>query len=94
MVVITENAVMVIRDLAAQEGAPQTAGVRIAADESGGALTIESVKQPAQGDRVIENLGARLFLDSDAAELLEDKALDASVDEEGEVQFAVMDVPE
>jgi iron-sulfur cluster assembly protein len=94
VVVITENAVMVIRDLAAQEGAPQTAGVRIAADPSGASLTIESAQQPAPGDRVVEDLGARLFLDSNAAELLEDKALDASVDEEGEVQFAVMDVPE
>ena len=93
MVVITENAVMVIRDLAAQEGSLQTAGVRIAADPSGDSLTIETVDQPAQGDRVVENQGARLFLDSDAAELLEDKALDASVDEEGDVQFAVMDVP-
>lgn len=94
MLTLTENAVMVIRDLAAQEGAPQTAGLRIAADPSAGSLTIEATAQPAPGDQVVEDLGARLFLDSDAAEMLDDKALDASVDEQGEVQFAVMDRPQ
>jgi Fe-S cluster assembly iron-binding protein IscA len=94
MLTLTENAVMVIRDLAAQEGAPQAGGLRIATDPSAGALTIEVAQRPAQGDHVVDDLGARLFLDPDAAELLADKALDAAVDEEGNVRFAFADRPQ
>lgn len=91
--IITENAVLVIRDLAAQEGAPAVAGVRIAVDSTTDSVTVEPVGQPAEGDQVVENLGARVFLDSGAATRLADKALDASVQNDGAVQFAVVDRP-
>ncbi|HEX6967436.1 MAG TPA: adhesin [Micromonosporaceae bacterium] len=93
MLMLTENAVMVIRDLAAQQGAPQTAGVRITADESAGTFSIDTVTEPAPGDQVVEDLGARAFLDPQAARLLDDMALDAAVVEEGAIEFSVMQRP-
>jgi iron-sulfur cluster assembly protein len=94
MLIVTENAVMVIRDLTAQQGALQNGGLRIVGDPSAGSLTIEVVEQPAQGDQVVDNSGARLFLDSEAVQLLMDKALDAAVDDEGNVQFEFADRPQ
>ncbi|WP_320065025.1 iron-sulfur cluster biosynthesis family protein [Micromonospora sp. RTGN7] len=86
MLTMTDNAVLVIRDLAAQEDVAQDGGLRIAAADAG-SLTIELVPEPAQGDQVLDNEGARIFLDSDAAELLGDTSVDATVDDEGVVQF-------
>ncbi|MEU7614571.1 adhesin [Micromonospora rifamycinica] len=87
MLTMTDNAVLVIRDLAAQQDVAQDGGVRIAADVEAGALTIELVPVPAQGDQIVDTEGARIFLDSEAAELLNDTSVDASVDDEGVVQF-------
>ncbi|MEU1601860.1 HesB/IscA family protein [Micromonospora matsumotoense] len=87
MLTMTDNAVLVIRDLAAQQDVTQGGGLRIAADTEAGALTIELVPVPAQGDQVVDTEGARIFLDPEAAELLHDTSVDASVDDEGVVQF-------
>ncbi|MEV0725917.1 iron-sulfur cluster biosynthesis family protein [Micromonospora purpureochromogenes] len=87
MLKMTDNAVLVIRDLALQQDVAQDGGLRIAADTDAGSLTIELVPEPAQGDQVVDNQGARIFLDPDAAELLEDTSVDAVVDDEGVVQF-------
>jgi iron-sulfur cluster assembly protein len=45
---------------------------------------------PAEDDEVIEEQGARVFLEPDAASLLGDKALDASV-KENQVAFTIAD---
>ncbi|MFG1953040.1 iron-sulfur cluster biosynthesis family protein [Micromonospora sp. NPDC048830] len=87
MLTMTDNAVLVIRDLANQEDVAEGGGLRIAADTDAGSLTIELVAEPAQGDQVVDTQGARIFLDSDAAELLSDSSVDATVDDEGIVQF-------
>jgi len=87
MLTMTDNAVLVIRDLAEQQDVAEGGGLRIAADTDAGSLSIELVPQPAQGDQVVDNQGARIFLDPDAAELLNDTSVDAVVDEEGIVQF-------
>ncbi|MBM7492744.1 Fe-S cluster assembly iron-binding protein IscA [Micromonospora luteifusca] len=84
---MTDNAVLVIRDLANQQDVAQDGGVRIAADADAGSLTVELVPEPVQGDRVVDNQGARIFLDEDAAELLGDASVDATVDDEGIIQF-------
>ncbi|HEX5597093.1 MAG TPA: adhesin [Micromonosporaceae bacterium] len=93
MLTLTENAVMVIRDLAAQQGNPQVAGVRISADDGMDSFVIEAVPEPEPGDQVIEDLGARAFLDAEAAQTLDDKALDAGIDDQGEVEFAILERP-
>ncbi|MEU2611270.1 iron-sulfur cluster biosynthesis family protein [Micromonospora sp. NPDC007271] len=87
MLTMTDNAVLVIRDLTEQQDVGEAGGLRIAADTSAGSLSIELVPQPVQGDQVVDNQGARIFLDADAAQLLNDTSVDAVVDEEGIVQF-------
>ncbi|MFF3854086.1 adhesin [Micromonospora sp. NPDC002575] len=87
MLTMTDNAVLVIRDLAAQEDVAEGGGLRIAADADAGSLSIELVPEPVQGDQVVDHQGARIFLDSDAADLLTDTSVDATVDDEGVVQF-------
>jgi Fe-S cluster assembly iron-binding protein IscA len=44
---------------------------------------------PVAGDQVIESEGARVFLEPGAAVALDDKSLDAQVDEEGTVAFTL-----
>lgn len=89
MLTLTDNAVAVIRSLTEQPQVPDGAGLRIATDPSAGALTLSLAPEPVEGDQVVNESGARLFLESSAAELLDDKALDAAVDPSGSVQFAV-----
>jgi Fe-S cluster assembly iron-binding protein IscA len=93
MLAVTDNAATVIRELTGQEGVPDGAGLRIATDESAGAFRLSLAPEPQQGDQVLDAAGARLFLDEDAAEILDDKALDAAVDAQGGVQFAVGEQP-
>ncbi|HEX2103243.1 MAG TPA: HesB/YadR/YfhF-family protein [Solirubrobacteraceae bacterium] len=62
--------------------APDTAGLRIARGvtpdgEQGLALSVTD--RPAPDDAVVEAEGTPVFLDSEAAELLDDKVLDARV---------------
>ncbi|MEJ3748198.1 hypothetical protein WEI85_44225 [Actinomycetes bacterium KLBMP 9797] len=93
MLTLTENAAQVIRDLTDQPEVPEGAGLRIATDPTAGALTLSLAAEPAAGDQVVDEAGARLFLESTAAEILDDKALDAAVDPNGAVQFAVAEQP-
>jgi Fe-S cluster assembly iron-binding protein IscA len=46
---------------------------------------------PATGDQVVEEGGARVFLEAAAAAVLEDKALDAQVNEQGDLAFRISD---
>jgi Fe-S cluster assembly iron-binding protein IscA len=80
MLAVTDNAATAIRDITSQEAVPPGAGLRIAADDSGGSLTLSLVAEPYEGDQVSTPAGARLFLDAEAALLLDDKELDVAVD--------------
>ena len=91
MLAVTENAATAIRDITAQDAVPPGSGLRISADDSGNALTLSLVAKPEDGDEVVDSAGARLFLDRLAAQLLNDKELDVTVDPSGDVQFAVAD---
>lgn len=93
MLTLTDNAVLVIRDLTAQEEVPVGAGLRIASDPTG-SLILSLAEQPQRGDQVVDAAGARIFLDPESAQVLEDKALDAAVDHQGIVQFGIADLPD
>ena len=47
--------------------------------------------EPQGDDQVVEESGARVFLEPQAAELLGDKVLDAERDDNGELNLAVRD---
>ncbi|SDS98796.1 hypothetical protein [Jiangella sp. DSM 45060] len=88
MLTLTQNAAAVIRNIEARDDMPTGTGMRIAANPDGG-LDLELRPSPELGDQILDDAGALLFLDEGAAAMLDDKALDASVDPEGSVRFAV-----
>ena len=92
MLTVTQNAVTEIRNLTDQPQAPEGGGVRIATDPTG-ALKLRLAATPAEDDTVLDADGARLFLDSRATTLLDDKTLDAVTDPSGQVQFAFAEQP-
>lgn len=92
MLSVTDNAATAIRSLTAQPEVPEGAGLRIATDPGAGSLTLSLAPEPGEGDQVLDTSGARLFLDTEAAELLDDKALDAVQAEDG-VQFSLVQQP-
>jgi Fe-S cluster assembly iron-binding protein IscA len=96
MLTVTDDAVTAIRTLAAQNDLPPQTGVRISSTtgESGAtALGLSVAEGPLPEDEVIEVQGARVFVDSAVAADLEDKALDAQVTEQGQVQFMLANQP-
>ncbi|MGH6655056.1 MAG: Fe-S cluster assembly protein HesB [Actinocrinis sp.] len=92
MLALTNAAVGVIHDLTTQPGLPNGTGLRITpqADNGNGAayaLSLSQVPEPA--DEVIVASDARVYLEPGVAEQLQDKVLDARVDDEGEVAFLI-----
>jgi iron-sulfur cluster assembly protein len=90
---LTDNAATEIRNLTADPELPEGCGMRIANDPASNALTLTLVPTPAAGDQVLEEDGARVFLDQQAAALLDDRALDAAPDNAGQVKFTIADPP-
>ncbi|HYY20238.1 MAG TPA: hypothetical protein VE780_00020 [Thermoleophilaceae bacterium] len=91
MLAITDAAAEAIKGVVSAQGAPEGAGLRIAAPPEAaqeGRLEVALAAVPAEEDEVIEEGGAHVFLESRAAEALDDKLLDAEV-EGGEVRFTV-----
>jgi Fe-S cluster assembly iron-binding protein IscA len=92
MLVLTEAAAEVVKSVTSTPQAPQGAGLRIASSEQEtepGALKLSTTTGPGEFDQVIEAAGARVFLEPEAAIYLEDKVLDAQVDEQGNAHFAL-----
>ena len=94
MLAISESAAEAIRGLTAAPEVPEGAGLRIVAEsrpEEGNVpleLELALAATPAEDDAVVEEEGARVFLEPRAAELLDDKRLEADV-ETGQVTFAI-----
>ena len=88
MLTLTEQAVAAIRNLTSRPGLPAETGLRIASEDSGaGGLALSLSDGPQAGDQVIEEADVHVFVHPEAAPVLEDKALDAEVAEDGEVSF-------
>ena len=62
--------------LHSSDAVPDAAGLRIGTDGDSH-LTVELVAEPAPGDEVIEDGGARVFVDPDVSGMLEDAQLEA-----------------
>ena len=89
MLTLTENASTIVKTLTDQ--APEDdAGLRISSsNEQSTAFAAAVAVEPEPADQVVESGGARLFLEPNAAVALDDKVLDAQVDEGGSVSFAI-----
>jgi Fe-S cluster assembly iron-binding protein IscA len=91
MLTLTQNAAEAIRSLVAQENHAEESGLRIMAGtgDSQDTLQLSLAPSPMAGDEVVESDGARVFVEAGAVEVLSDKALDASVDDDGGVAFSL-----
>lgn len=87
MLALTENVTEIVKKLA--EEVPEISALRIAAEPDGQALSVGPADQAAEGDQVIEQDGATVYVEQTASMMLEDKVLDGSVDPEGNIQFAL-----
>lgn len=83
MLTLTENAQIAIKTLTSEAGLPEDGGVRIAMSEGGSELQMALSPEPAVGDQVIENDGARVFVAEETSTMLESQELDATETEEG-----------
>ncbi len=91
MLTLTENASTIVKTLTDQSPADE-AGLRISSsnpESTAFAAAVAPAPEPA--DEVVEAGGARLFLEPGAAVALDDKVLDARVDDQGAVSFAIGD---
>jgi Fe-S cluster assembly iron-binding protein IscA len=92
MLTLTENASTIVRDITAQIQPTEAAdaGLRITTDDTPEpAFAISATEGPQPGDAKVEQDGATVYLDPDAAAMLDDKVLDAAVDPQGKVEFAL-----
>lgn len=93
MLALTDNAVEAVKDIVSSaEEITETGGLRVVAESvpTGANLRLSVAAFPAEDDEVVEEQGARVFLEPAAAEMLGDKVLDASV-ERDQVAFAILD---
>lgn len=83
MLNVTETAQTAISSIAEQAELPPTGGVRIAMSDGGTDVQMSLVPEPVEGDEVVEAPGARVFMPSETALLLERQELDAAPTPEG-----------
>jgi iron-sulfur cluster assembly protein len=96
MLALTDSAVQAVRDIiSSSPELDETGGLRMVAEPAGteANLQLSVVPQPAEDDEVIEEEGARVFLEPEAASLLDDKVLDARV-EDNRVAFTIAEQAE
>ena len=89
MLTLTENACSIVKRYAEHPDTPDDAGLRISTTP-GDQLTVTTADEPSAGDKVVDQDGAKVFLDQSAAQQLDQMVLDASLDEAGNVQFGLL----
>jgi len=93
MLALTDNAVEAVKSIvSSSDEASETSGLRMVAERAGTQANfhLTVVPLPAEDDEVIDEQGARVFLEPEAASLLDEKVLDASV-EQDQVAFTLAD---
>lgn len=93
MLAVSEEAASAIGSILAAQDLPDEAGLRVSTDTAASdgtpeqtALRLEIAPAPAAGDQVLAE--GPVFVESEAAELLDDKVLDAEVRDD-QIQFSV-----
>jgi iron-sulfur cluster assembly protein len=93
MLVLTEAAAEAVKTLTASPQLPEGSGLRIASTapepEAPGSLQVMAAPGPSENDLVIEASGAHVYLEPKAAAYLQDKVLDADVDQDGQAYFSL-----
>lgn len=88
MLALTENVTAIVNQLT--EGTPEVSALRIASEGDGQALSVSPVDVGQPNDQTIVQDGATVYVDGAASDLLADKILDGGVDEEGNIQFGLV----
>jgi iron-sulfur cluster assembly protein len=92
---LTDNAVAAVKEVVASAPeALESSGMRIVAHEGAdgqASFELSVAAVPAEDDEVIEEQGARVFLESTASDLLDSRALDARVDADRHIAFVIGD---
>jgi iron-sulfur cluster assembly protein len=95
MLAVTDAAAEAITALTEQSGLQDEGGVRFSMHtetDSSAALALSLAPAPLDGDQVVTaNTGANVFLEEQAADFLSDKVLDVQPDDEGQLNFAVLE---
>jgi Fe-S cluster assembly iron-binding protein IscA len=92
---LTESAAEAIRGIVASPDIPAGAGLRIATQPGAAeqeALEVSIAEVPAESDQVVDERGARVFVEEGAADLLDDRLLDAEIDGT-QVGFLIIEQP-
>jgi iron-sulfur cluster assembly protein len=93
LLALTDNAVEAVKNIvSSSDETSETSGLRVVAERAGNQanLQLSVVPLPAEDDEVIEEQGVRVFLEPEAASLLDEKVLDASV-EQDQIAFTLAD---
>jgi iron-sulfur cluster assembly protein len=93
---LTDTAVEAVRRIVTSaEEVDEAGGLRMVAERTGtqASFQLSVVRLPGEDDEVIEEQGARVFLEPEAASLLDDKILDARL-EQNQVEFTIADQTE
>ena len=95
MLTLTENANTIAATIVAQQSDAPDAGLRIHSSgtdaEPRFAVTVAAAAEP--GDAIVGDDAIHVFLEKAAADALDDKVLDAAVDEQGAVSFTLLPQP-
>ncbi len=93
LLALTDSAVEAVKSIvSSSDEVSETSGLRMVAERAGtqAIFHLSVVALPAEYDEVIDEQGARVFLEPEAASLLDEKVLDASV-EQDQVAFTIAD---
>jgi len=93
LLALTDNAVDAVKTMvSSSDDVSETSGLRIVAEQAEAQmnLRLSVALLPDEDDEVIEEQGARVFLEPEAAALFDDNVLDASV-EQNQVAFTITD---
>lgn len=99
MLTLTDRAAEAISTLTRQSDLPDdSAGLRIVAhtaaqDHGRGELSLSLAQAPQGDDAVVESGDARVFLETEAAQALDQQQLDATVGADGGVKFLIAPQP-
>jgi Fe-S cluster assembly iron-binding protein IscA len=90
MLTLTENAATAVKTIVSHGADADTGGLRIhGADDPAAGFALTVAGSPDAADAVVEAEGARVFLDPAATLALDNQVLDAQVDDDGAVHFAL-----
>lgn len=88
MLTLTPEAVTAVDAILRSDAVPDEGGLRIAATGDASQLTVQIAEGPAPGDQVIEEEGARVFVDEAVAPMVDAVALHAET-HDGRIAFGL-----